>query len=395
VLHKRDGEVSIVSLSHSLEVKLQPGEKACLARKWPVDYRTLVQFDIWWMGMAVKHRGLHYIRRTPRNSPVALTQSRRYMLQQDQVDRSLRPRIAEKISLDPDQRSEQATHAILHECVEQIAANIMVVRSLADPEGPHQLRIGLRRLRSAFAALSSASRSPEMTRLGEEARWLGRQVGRLRDLDVVASEIVPREAKADPRQPGFPKLADSIRREVSKRREDLRTLLAGVRGQAFLDDLTQFVERPGWHGEKSFYHSRELAIPVSKLARKALTKSWDKARKRGRGIKSLGAEQRHELRKALKKLRYTVEFFSSLYRTKDVKRFSARLKKLQKLCGDVNDAAMVKAMLSDNGAFSDADPQRQRAMGWVIGANQVRAEFGWNGAKGQWRKLKKSQPFWE
>jgi triphosphatase len=52
-------------------------------------------------------------------------------------------------------------------------------------------------------------------------------------------------------------------------------------------------------------------------------------------------------------------------------------------------------MLSDNGALSDADPQRQRAMGWVIGANQVRAEFGWNGAKGQWRKLKKSQPFWE
>jgi hypothetical protein len=49
VLHKQGGEVSLVSLSHSLEVKLQPGEKARLARKWPNDYRTLVQFDNWWM----------------------------------------------------------------------------------------------------------------------------------------------------------------------------------------------------------------------------------------------------------------------------------------------------------------------------------------------------------
>src|SRR5262245_66516897 len=102
---------------------------------------------------------------------------RRYMLEQDQADQSLAPRNTAMVSFGPDQQAEQATCDILHECLEQIVANVAVVKDLADPEGPHQLRIGLRRLRSAFAALSSVLKSLEMERLGEEARWLGQQVG--------------------------------------------------------------------------------------------------------------------------------------------------------------------------------------------------------------------------
>ena len=115
-------------------------------------------------------------------------QSRRQMLEQDQVVQSLAPRNAEVIALETDQRAEQATCDILRECLEQIAANKAVVQDLADPEGPHQLRVGLRRLRSAIAALSTVVDSPEMMRLGQEARWLGREVGKLRDIEVVTNE---------------------------------------------------------------------------------------------------------------------------------------------------------------------------------------------------------------
>src|SRR5262245_55778136 len=160
-------------------------------------------------------------------------QPHRYMLKQGQVDHSLMPRNAETVSLGPGQQAEQATYHILHECHQQIATNIAVVQNLPDPEGPHQLRIGLRRLRSAFAALSTALDSPEMTRLGEEARWLGQEVGRLRDVEVVANEIVPRDAEAHPEQPSFAALADGLRREVTERRKDLRRVLANSRSQAF------------------------------------------------------------------------------------------------------------------------------------------------------------------
>ena len=61
------------------------------------------------------------------------------MLEQDQVDQSLVPRNAEMIALAPDQQAEQGTYDILHECLEQIGANMAVAQVLADPEGPHQL----------------------------------------------------------------------------------------------------------------------------------------------------------------------------------------------------------------------------------------------------------------
>jgi CHAD domain-containing protein len=152
-------------------------------------------------------------------------QPHRHMLEQNQVVQSLAPRNAKVIALETDQRAEQATFDILGECLAQITTNMAVVQGLPDPEGPHQLRVGLRRLRSAFAALSTVLDSPEMTRLGQEARWLGREVGKLRDIEVVTNEIVPREAQAHPEQPGFPAIADKLRREVAERREDLRRLL--------------------------------------------------------------------------------------------------------------------------------------------------------------------------
>jgi triphosphatase len=322
-------------------------------------------------------------------------QSRRHMLEQDQVVQSLAPRNAEVIALETDQRAEQATYDILRECLAQITANMAVVQGLPDPEGPHQLRVGLRRLRTAFAALSTVLDSPEMMRLGQEARWFGKEVGRLRDIEVVKNEIVPREAEAHPEQPGFPAIADRLRREVTKRREDLRQLLAEGRSQAFLIDLSRFVETRGWHVTEDLDQAGELAIPASKLARKALIKTWKTARKRGRRVDSLNDEQRHDLRKALKKLRYEVEFFSTLYSARSVKRFSKRLKKLQRICGTVNDASLVKAMFDRKGALRAANPETERAIGCVIGANQVRAKFVWSEAKDQWIRLKRTQPFWK
>jgi CHAD domain-containing protein len=216
----------------------------------------------------------------------------------------------------------------------------------------------------------------------------------LRDIEVVTSEMVPREAQAHPEQPGFPALADRLRGEVSERRDNLRRLLAEARSQAFFNDLSRFVERRGWHLAEDRDRTGELAIPASKLARKALTKTWKTARKRGRRVETLNDEQRHDLRKALKKLRYEVEFFSTLYPAKRVKRFSKRLKKLQRTCGTVNDAVLVKAMFNGKGTLRGENPEAERAIGCMIGANQVRAEFVWREAKDQWQRLKRAHPFW-
>jgi triphosphatase len=75
--------------------------------------------------------------------------------------------------------------------------------------------------------------------------------------------------------------------------------------------------------------------------------------------------------------------------------FVKRLKNLQTIFGELNDAATVKAMFSGQRPFVDGDAAGARAVGWVIGASQARADYAWNGAKAQWRKLEGTKPFWK
>ncbi len=78
-----------------------------------------------------------------------------------------------------------------------------------------------------------------------------------------------------------------------------------------------------------------------------------KAMKRGRAVDpDASAEELHPLRKSLKKLRYGVEFLESISPRKKAKRFLRRLKKLQKVLGQINDAAMAtrlaESLAADN-----------------------------------------------
>jgi inorganic triphosphatase YgiF len=322
--------------------------------------------------------------------------ARGYLLAQEgRIDPPLAPRNAQNILLDPAQTAEQAARDVLRECLDQIATNVRVVRELDDAEGPHQLRVGLRRLRSAFSVYASVLGNTAMKRLDGEARWLGREVGNLRDLDVVANDMARREAETHPDEPGLSALAEVVARQARERREQLRKLLAGARVQAFLIDLARFVETRGWLVAQDFGQTERLAAPIVALARQSLNKRWKKTAKHARGLATLTVEQRHELRKELKKLRYAVEFFCSLYPAKRIDPFLKRLKKLQTVFGDLNDAATLKAMFTGTDVPGAEDPSIQRAIGWMIGASQARAELGWIGAKALWRDLERTRPFWK
>jgi triphosphatase len=321
---------------------------------------------------------------------------RGYLLAEEgRIDPPLEPQNAEDVSLRSTQIAEQAARDVLRGCVEQIAANMEVVCQLDDPEGPHQLRVGLRRLRSAFSVFSTVLDSPEMARLNDEARWLGREVGQLRDFDVVAKDIAGREAEAHPDEPGLATLAEELERGAGDQRKRLRNLLVGVRAQAFLIDLVRFVETRGWLMPQDFEQTERLAAPIATLAVQALNKCWKKVGKCARKLETLNVEQRHELRKQLKKLRYAVEFLSSLFPSKQVEPFLKRLRKLQTVFGDLNDAATVRVMFAGDNFSAAGDMRAQRAIGWLMGACEARGEYGWAGAKKLWRDLKDTRPFWK
>jgi inorganic triphosphatase YgiF len=310
------------------------------------------------------------------------------------IEPPLAPRNARDVPLHEGMTAEQGMRDILRECVDQIAANAEVLRLLDAPEGPHQLRVGLRRLRSVLGIFAPVAGSAELKRLDAEAHWLAQEVGQLRDLDVAAHDMVGVEAADHPDEPCLRQLAEALAKEAKICRGHVRHILTGPRVQSLLFDLLCFAETRGWLVPEDMGQTARLAVSIADMASEALDRRWKKVAKRTRKIETLDVGQRHELRKELKKLRYAIEFFGPLYEPKRVARMIQRLKRLQDVFGGLNDAAMIKSLLVSGVIAAPDDPVMQRAIGWVLGASAARAVFGWAHARDDWRELKDTKLFW-
>ncbi|MEL6337297.1 MAG: CYTH and CHAD domain-containing protein [Pseudomonadota bacterium] len=298
------------------------------------------------------------------------------------------PRHAAKVEISRKDTAEAAARAILTECFLQVSSNIVAVGTGGDPEGPHQLRVGLRRLRSAlqlFApVLAGKAGNPRFDTLLTEARWLGREVGRLRDLDVAGTDLLAPAAKAIPREPGFARLAEATAARAAEERVRLRETLAGPRVTALLFDLAEYLSLRGWLDPTDHAQTARLAQPFCAVAAAAAAKADRKAAKRAKNIATLEHEARHDLRKALKALRYIIEFGAPCWPEKRTKPLLKTLRGLQTLFGELNDAAMAEELFLAPNAPAADDPLAARAAGRLIGGAERAADHAWEMAKTRW-----------
>jgi len=133
---------------------------------------------------------------------------------------------------------------------------------------------------------------------------------------------------------------------------------------------------------------------VEDCADKFLQKRWKKAVRLGRTIDSLEGDERHKMRKSLKKLRYTAEFLAPLYPKAKVKPFIKRLKRLQDVFGYVNDVSMA-GVLGDIASSHCEDADALVAAGKVLGYHEAKEPEVWQRAPRAWQRLKASGPFWK
>ncbi|MFP1631174.1 CHAD domain-containing protein [Zhengella sp. ZM62] len=289
----------------------------------------------------------------------------------------------------------EAARSVLRECAAQISANAAAILSSDDPEGPHQLRIGLRRLRSALSIFGKVVDGEAREVLASEAKWLGREAGKVRDVDVILSEMVEPLARARPDDEGAAALAQSVQASASGLRTSFRTTISGPRASAFLRDLQVWVETAPWMTADDTGQAKWRGVPARDLAGMVLDKRWKKTRAHARKIGRLTLEQRHELRKELKKLRYAVEFLAPIHAQKKVAPFLAHLKSLQDVFGALNDTRMAETWFAGDPAGADADPAVQRAIGRLLGAKAMEAETAWSHARALWKDLKRTPVFWK
>ena len=86
---------------------------------------------------------------------------------------------------------------------DRAAAAAQVVLDSDDPEGPHQVRVGLRKARTGLKVFGR--KDARARDLGNEARDIAAIVGRLRDLDAVRLDIVGRSCPRMPMRRALPR----------------------------------------------------------------------------------------------------------------------------------------------------------------------------------------------
>ncbi len=248
------------------------------------------------------------------------------------------------------------------------------------------MRVGLTRLRAAHRALEPLLDTPAFHQLEDDARAIARAVGELRDADVLIEDIYAPVAGAVPDQQGFDALLRALQAHRAAKQESARQSLRSERWSRLLLSLVLW---PAMLETDPSLQRRS----IEDYARKALQRRWKKVASRGRAIDRLDPDEKHKMRRSLKKLRYMTEFFAPLFSSKEVKPFVKQLKTLQDVFGYVNDVGMaeqIRAIATEHGEGPDC----AIAAGIVLGTHEEKAAEAWTHAQEEWRRLKSLGRFW-
>src|SRR5262249_55666234 len=158
-----------------------------------------------------------------------------------------------------------------------LLANQAIVEDGRDPEGVHQMRVALRRLRTVCSLLRKEVPSPAFQAFGYEAKWLMQLLGPARDWDVFVTTTLARLEKACAPDVDFAGLRRAAEPHRIASYAVLREALMEPRYTRFQLSLRRWIERRNWRTEVPSQVLETLTGPVSALAGRALTRLHCKA----------------------------------------------------------------------------------------------------------------------
>lgn len=247
------------------------------------------------------------------------------------------------IQLRPSQPARLAMAAVLLRLLDTLEANVDgTVRDL-DPEFLHDLRISVRRTRSALKLAGDVLPASLPRRYRAEFKWLGDLTTPTRDLDVyllgfprmAAGLIAATPAELEPLR------AHLIRQRATERRR----LAAGLRSARFTTLVTD------WRSALGKLTAPGRGPAAAGFAAARITRTYRTVLAHGGAITAGSPpEALHDLRKRCKELRYLLEFFASLHDEATHQRVLKDLKGLQDCLGAFQDGQVQQQELR---AFAD------------------------------------------
>jgi len=275
---------------------------------------------------------------------------------------------AEALLLPPDVDCDGAVRRVVGNCLRQVLSNASDVAHEDDtePEHLHQLRVGLRRLRTALSELGPLS--PALpAEWGEGLSTLFGRLGSARDRDALAQTLLPALQKAG---------ADNLQLPVIEAEPGAQIALREASTTQLWLQLVAFAAG-----------SAASEQPFLPAVRERLARLFKQVRSDAARFDAMDDTARHRLRKRVKRLRYLSEFAGSLFRERRVRAFLKRLAPAQEALGDFNDVCVARALFKD--AAAD-DPLAMFALGWLAHERDDAVAR----CSRELAKLRRAEPFW-
>jgi CHAD domain-containing protein len=259
---------------------------------------------------------------------------------------------------------------------EAIVAHDPGVRLGCDPDDVHGLRVAIRRLRAMLRAARPMLAGTWSEPLRIELKWLGGELGPLRDADVFRAYLTEEASTLDePDRAGIEELIGLVELERLSAHARAVRALRSRRYLALLDELERTARAPRVSG---------ASVPLEDIAREEFRKLAKAAR---RITPSSTDEELHALRIRGKRARYAAELAATAT-GKRTARFLKHAKRFQDVVGEHQDAVVAEERLRALRARAGHDATF--GMGRLVERQRARRESARAELPAAWRRLERA-----
>lgn len=276
-----------------------------------------------------------------------------------------------------------------------------LVKKDEDPEALHQMRVGMRRLRTVISGLGATLNLPKSAS-DKKVRKIAKILGNLRDIDVLKSiiennyqpHLLPQEQKYlqvafstlfKQREVAFSHVQKTFKDEIYKSfKSDLQAWLENplyqplavlpikqVLPDLLLPEISKFILHPGWMIGTDVRDSEDI-IPIT----------WTPEQLEN-NLQTQG-EILHDLRKQAKRVRYQMELFTQFYGEAFHAHIS-QIKNVQEILGNLQDSMVLNTWFVN--IFQSELNHKLSGLTTLLAANRYQLWQQWQPLKAEYLKL--------
>ena len=249
-----------------------------------------------------------------------------------------------------------ALKALIWSCLLHFQSNLPgVMRDRAmgsdDAEYLHQMRVALRRLRVVLRMVEKVCADRRLAELYADASILCVALGHIREWDVFIAGTVQPICVHMLGHTGLQVLGAVSERQRAACYATLRTVTHASDMQRLLLHFAIWMGSDYW--QQAVWQQPAITQSVYDFAARRLRKLAKRFAQSVQQLNTADAAQLHALRIVAKKLRYSAEFFASLFNKQRVGIYLAALSEIQEVLGQINDAVVAHRLL--DGLAADTD----------------------------------------